>query len=51
MTIKMSLIYVMFVLFSSAASLVFFLTLSNSSKQITKLINTGSDAMRDFSDS
>ncbi|CAD8090150.1 unnamed protein product [Paramecium sonneborni] len=51
LTIKMSLIYILYVLFSSSASLVFFLTLSNSSQQITLLISTGSDSIQDFSDS
>ncbi|CAD8070191.1 unnamed protein product [Paramecium primaurelia] len=51
LTIKMSLIYILYVLFSSSASLVFFLTLSNSSQQITLLITTGADSIQDFSDS
>ncbi|CAD8103477.1 unnamed protein product [Paramecium sonneborni] len=51
LTIKMSFIYILYVLFSSSASLVFFLTLSNSSQQITLLISTGSDSIQDFSDS
>ncbi|CAD8089602.1 unnamed protein product [Paramecium sonneborni] len=51
LTIKMSFIYIVFVLISSSVSLLFFLTLSDSSKKITQIINIGQNSIFDFSDS
>ncbi|CAD8148434.1 unnamed protein product [Paramecium octaurelia] len=51
LTIKMSFIYILFVVVSSSASLLFFMTLSDSSKKITQVISIGQNSIFDFSDS
>ncbi|CAD8068730.1 unnamed protein product [Paramecium sonneborni] len=51
LTFKMSFIYILFVLVSSSVSLLFFLTLSDSSKKITQIISIGQNSIFDFSDS